>query len=133
MESATETAVNRVRVQHGLPPLVPSEVLVETARAHSEDMLRRNFFDHQDPRGRKPADRVTSAGVSWTRVTENLAMNSGQDDPVASAVEGWMDSPGHRANVLDPAVTHTGVGIAEDGEGGYTFTQLFVALRPSSR
>ena len=95
--------------------------------------MRRNFFDHEDPRGRKPADRVTSAGVSWTRVTENLAMNSGMDDPVASAVQGWMESPGHRANILDPAVTHTGVGIAEDEDGGYAFTQLFVAMRPTAR
>ena len=133
MESETEKAVNRIRVQHGLAALVSVPTLVNVARAHSADMVRRNYFDHVDPDGRHPSDRVTDAGVSWTKVSENLAMNAGMDDPVARAVQGWMESPGHRANILDSALTHTGVGIAEDGDGGYTFTQVFAALRPTSR
>jgi uncharacterized protein YkwD len=133
MEGETEKAVNRVRAQHGLRPLIPSETLIEVARAHSEDMLRRKYFDHVAPGGSRPADRVTAAGVHWLRVTENLAMNAGMDDPVEQAVRGWMDSRGHRGNILDPDVTHTGVGIAEDENGAYTFTQLFVVLRPTHR
>jgi uncharacterized protein YkwD len=132
MESEIETAVNRVRARHGLQPLQPLPALITAARGHSEDMVQRHYFDHVDPEGRRVADRVTAAGVSWSKVSENLAMNSGMEDPVARAVEGWMDSPGHRANILDPKVTHTGVGIAEDG-GGYTFTQVFAALRPTAR
>jgi hypothetical protein len=130
MESATERRQPHPRAARagGARPQRDAD---QTARAHSEDMLRRHYFDHQDPRGRKPSDRVSAAGVAWTRVTENLAMSAGMDDPVATAVEGWMDSRGHRANILDPQVTHTGVGIAEDKDGGYTFTQLFVTLRPN--
>ena len=128
MESETEKAINRVRAQHGLRPLVPLPALITVARDHSEDMVERNYFDHEDPDGRRVADRITAAGVSWSKVSENLAMNSGAEDPVARAVQGWMESPGHRKNILDPAVTHTGVGIAEDG-GAYTFTQVFAALR----
>ena len=132
METETEKAVNRVRARHGLPPLVPAPVLIQVARAHSEDMVRRHYFDHQDPDGRRAADRVTASGIKWSKVSENLAMNSGMDDPVAQAVEGWMESPGHRANILDPVVTHTGVGLAEEN-GSYTFTQVFAALRPTGR
>ena len=128
MERETENAVNRVRAQHGLRPLVPLPALITAARDHSEDMVERSYFDHEDPDGRRVADRVKAAGVSWSKVSENLAMNSGAEDPVARAVQGWMESPGHRANILDPKVTHTGVGIAEDG-GAYTFTQVFASLR----
>jgi uncharacterized protein YkwD len=133
MESETERAVNRMRLQHGLPALVPSTALTGVARAHSDDMVRRRYFDHRDPDGLKPADRVKAAGVPASRVSENLAMNAGVDDPVTRAVDGWMESPGHRRNILDPQVTHTGVGIAEDDEGGYTFTQVFAALRPAAQ
>ncbi|HEX5042400.1 MAG TPA: CAP domain-containing protein [Candidatus Polarisedimenticolaceae bacterium] len=132
MESETEKAVNRVRARHGLRSLVPDPALIRVARAHSEDMVRRHYFDHEDPEGRRAADRVTAAGISWSKVSENLAMNAGMDDPVARAVEGWMDSPGHRANILDSAVTHTGVGIAEE-DGSYTFTQVFAAPRGNGK
>jgi uncharacterized protein YkwD len=128
MEIETEKAVNRVRVRHGLTALASDPVLVRVARAHSEDMVRRHYFDHEDPDGHRVGDRVTAAGIAWSKVSENLAMNSGMDDPVARAVEGWMDSPGHRANILDSAVTHAGVGIAEE-DGGYTFTQVFASFR----
>jgi uncharacterized protein YkwD len=131
MEAEVETAINRVRARHGRDPLVPTGTLAGVARAHSQDMVRRDYFDHADPDGRKPADRVGEAGVAWTRVTENIAMNMGMDDPVSRAVEGWMDSPGHRANILDAEVTHTGVGLAERDDGGYVFTQVFVALKPA--
>jgi uncharacterized protein YkwD len=132
MESETEKAVNRVRARHGLRALVPDPALIRVARAHSEDMVRRRYFDHEDPDGRRVAERVTAAGMSWSKVSENLAMNSGMDDPVARAVDGWMDSPGHRANILDSAVTHTGVGIAEE-DGSYTFTQVFAAPRRNGK
>jgi uncharacterized protein YkwD len=132
METETEKAVNRVRARHGLRALVPDPGLIRVARAHSEDMVRRHYFDHEDRDGHRVADRVTAAGISWSKVSENLAMNSGMDDPVARAVEGWMESPGHRANILDSAVTHTGVGIAEE-DGSYTFTQVFAAPRPAGR
>lgn len=133
MEGEVERAINRLRVQHGRAPLVPSETLIEVARAHSGDMVRRDYFDHADPDGGRPADRVGKAGIAWTRVTENIAMNTGAADPVEKAVQGWMDSPGHRANILDPEATHTGVGLAEREDGGVVFTQVFVAMKPSGR
>jgi hypothetical protein len=133
MELETEKGINRIRTRHGLRPLVPHEPLSEVARAHSRHMVQGGFFDHTDPSGRKPADRVSAAGVRWLRVTENIAMNAGMEDPVEQALAGWMDSPGHRANILDPEVTHTGLGVAEGEDGRYLFTQVFAALRATER
>ena len=82
-------------------------------------MRDRGFFAHDDPDGRSPFDRAAASGLSAR--AENIAR--GQRDP-AAVMASWMNSPGHRANILDCGLTRLGVGIA-DGGGGPWWTQLF--------
>jgi len=127
MERRAVEAVNRVREEHGLRPLQMDERLTLVARTFSERMAAEGFFDHTTPDGQTTVDRVRAAGIAYRRLSENLQYNNDRD-PVPNAVRSWLESPGHRANLLDDRVTHTGIGIAFDDDGGVYFTQLF--LRP---
>jgi len=99
---------NAERAQYGHPPLQWHPQLAEVARAHSIDMVTRNFFAHNCPSGTNPGNRITQAGISWWTWAENIAR--GQQTP-AQVVASWMNSPGHRANILNPNQTHLGVGF----------------------
>ena len=119
-ESETHAQVDAYRAQQDLPPLEADELLGELARLHSEDMLAgRVPFSHDgfDERA------GTMAEAGFLASGENVAVNAGFSDPVTTAVEGWLDSPGHHDNIVGDW-THTGVGIATDGDQ-YYFTQLF--------
>lgn len=95
------------------------------ARLHSEKMARLNFFDHDGPDGNLPA-RAQASGVMWRSLAENIALNQGYDDPVGLAVDQWMHSAGHRANILRGIFTHTGIGIARAADGRIYITQVFI-------
>ncbi len=128
LERETERRINDVRREHGLSPLSKAKALVDVARDHSKDMVRRGYFAHRSPDGRGVDDRVRRRGLAFRELAENLAQNRGVDGPARVAVEGWMRSSGHRANILHPGFTRTGVGIAVDEDGMIYFTQVF--LRP---
>jgi uncharacterized protein YkwD len=96
--------------------------LAAVARAHSADMRDRGYFSHDTPEGLSPFDRAEAAGLTHARA-ENIAY--GQRD-AAAVMAGWMDSPGHRANILNCSLSTLGVGVAE-GPGGPWWTQLFGA------
>ncbi|MDN0199018.1 CAP domain-containing protein [Streptomyces sp. S.PNR 29] len=113
---------NRERARAGLPPLAPDPLLATAARAHSADMVARDFYSHTSPDGSRPWDRAAAAGATRRAIGENIAC--GQRSP-AEVVEGWMNSPGHRANILGPEFTHIGVGFAGGGRAGTYWTQLF--------
>lgn len=130
LERRTLEAVNDVRRRHGLPPLLPDSGLADVARAHSADMARRGYFDHETPEGADFADRVLAHGLTFSRVAENIQMSRGVDDPVSAAVESWMASPGHREAILEPAYERTGVGVALADDGTVYFTQLFFTAPP---
>ena len=115
--------VNAERTDQGIEALTPDDALHAVARAHSQDMIDRNFFDHTNPDGDDPFDRMTDAGITYTAAAENIQWND-FPDPVATAVDGWMNSPGHRTNILNATYTHTGMGVAVDN-GKYYFTQVF--------
>lgn len=100
---------NEFRRDHGLPALKISEVLREAAREHCAHMVRRGFFDHVDPDGRTPFDRMRAAGHQLP-AAENIAR--GQRTP-QEAMQAWIDSPGHRANLLLAAAKHLGVGARD--------------------
>jgi uncharacterized protein YkwD len=119
--------VNRIRTDNDLRALREHAELSAVARSHSEDMARRGYFAHISPGGRGPADRVRSKGISYTRVAENIQVNN-SDDPVTTAVEEWVNSPGHRRNILMSGITHTGMGVAADETGSVYFTQLFLEM-----
>ena len=117
--------VNQIREENGLEPFVYNEILAETARAHSQDMIDRNFFDHTNPDGKSPFDRMRDNGLSYSMAAENIAV--GYPSPEA-VVEGWMNSEGHRANILG-GCEELGVGLALGGSYGYYWTQCFATVR----
>ncbi|WP_327666481.1 MULTISPECIES: CAP domain-containing protein [unclassified Streptomyces] len=115
---------NRQRARAGLPPLAGDPLLATAAQAHSADMVARSFYSHTSPEGTQPWDRAAAAGARRRSIGENIAC--GQRSP-AEVVDGWMNSPGHRANILKPDFTHIGIGFAGGGPAGTYWTQLFGA------
>jgi uncharacterized protein YkwD len=122
---------NLERQTHGAPPLSVDKFLEKAAASHSEEMARLNYFDHTSPTpGRETPDvRIRLAGSNATKTGENLAMFSNFPEPELAerAVTGWMNSPGHRRNLLDPSFTHIGIGIAKGTNAQYYITQNFSA------
>ncbi|MGW0613148.1 CAP domain-containing protein [Streptomyces sp. NPDC002788] len=119
---AVTDLTNRERARAGLLPLTVDPLLTSAAQAHSTDMVARAFYAHTAPDGSRPWDRAAAAGSTRRSIGENIAC--GQRSP-AEVVEGWINSPGHRANILDPGFTHIGIGFAGGGRAGTYWTQLF--------
>lgn len=90
-------------------PVRSSAVLSEVARQHALDMARHHYFDHQDPAGRLPAERIRAAGYREQRVAENIAYGTLSID---EAIAGWLKSPGHCENVMEPRFREMGIGFA---------------------
>ncbi|MFD8388607.1 sigma-70 family RNA polymerase sigma factor [Streptomyces sp. NPDC059680] len=115
--------VNKERANVGCGPLAEDAQLQKAAQNHSDDMAARHFFDHTNPDGADPGQRITAAGYRWSTYGENIA----QGQQTASAVmESWMNSPGHRANILNCSFKDIGVGVHK-GAGGPWWTQDFGA------
>ncbi|AZS89203.1 stress protein [Streptomyces griseoviridis] len=115
---------NAERTRAGLRPLVTDPLLGVAAQAHSADMVARAFYSHTSPEGGRPWDRAAAAGSRRRSIGENIACGQRW---AAEVVEGWMNSPGHRANILKPDFTHIGVGFEGGGPAGTYWTQLFGA------
>jgi uncharacterized protein YkwD len=112
--------VNEVRAQHSLIALRPSHELAEVARAHAEDMARRNYLSHENPEGKNPLERVTAAGVTGFRLlAENIGASSVAGDRIEAIVSEWLKSHDHRENLLNPAFNTAGVAVV-DAPGGRT-------------
>jgi uncharacterized protein YkwD len=121
--SAEELAVkltNSRRAQHGCSALHIDSHLRTAARGHSKDMRVRHYFEHNSPDGKTPWDRIKAAGYSQPGA-ENIAMGYATAQAVVS---GWMNSPGHRANILNCNLKAIGIGV-EYGSGGPWWTQDF--------
>src|SRR3954468_2470184 len=121
--SAEDLAVrltNTQRAQHGCSALRIDSHLRAAARAHSKDMRVRHYFEHNSLDGRTPWDRIKAAGYSQPGA-ENIAMGYATAQAVVS---GWMNSPGHRANILNCSLKAVGIGV-EYGSGGPWWTQDF--------
>ena len=113
--------VNVERGNVGAPPVLWDDALASVAYGHSVDMDRRDFFSHTNPSGQGPGERLSAAGVTGlTMWGENIAY--GQSDP-ADVMQAWMNSTGHRNNILNPGFTHLGVGV--HGPGTIWWTQVF--------
>lgn len=119
-ESAAVRLTNVERALHGCSALRIDVRLRSAARAHSVDMHRRDYFDHNSPDGRTPWDRIKAAGYADPGA-ENIAKGYATAQAV---VQGWMNSPGHRANILNCKLTAVGIGV-EFGAGGPWWTQDF--------
>src|SRR5690606_24977833 len=111
-----------------VPPLKLSALLNQAALIHSQDMLKNNLFQHVGSDGSKVADRVTRVGYKWRTVGENVA--TGAETPEA-VVQGWLNSPGHCANMMSIGFTEMGVAFAVDrrSEAGIYWTQVFATPR----
>ena len=126
MEVEAFNLVNQQRVNNGLAALTMNEEVRAVARSHSQDMVDRHFFSHTNPDGDSPFDRLADAGITYSWAGENIAMNQGYSNPAETAVTGWMESTGHRENILRSQFTQTGMGVAESTDGEYYFTQVFI-------
>ncbi len=115
--------VNKERANAGCGPLTEDAQLNKAAQGHSDDMAARDFFDHTNPDGADPGQRITAAGYTWSTYGENIAQ--GQQTPEA-VMDSWMNSPGHRANILNCSFKDIGVGV-HTGSGGPWWTQDFGA------
>jgi uncharacterized protein YkwD len=113
--AATLCLLNEQRAAQGLDALAASPVLDRAAGAYAADMVARRFFDHVSPGGGTMLQRLKAAGWvpagAWT-IGENIAWGSGELGTPAAIVDGWMHSPGHRANILNAAFGQIGIGIA---------------------
>jgi uncharacterized protein YkwD len=131
LRDASLELVNEAREAEGLERLRLDPVLNDAARAHGRDMLERGFYDHVTPDGQDPRDRYLAAGGSTDAVVaENIARC--EDCPVPAGLddlewmhEGWMESPGHRENILMPGLSHYGFGVVDSEEGTILGVQTF--------
>ena len=113
--------VNIERQKNDLSPLSEDWQLSRVARYKSEDMRDRGYFSHTSPTYGSPFDMMRAFGISYRSAGENIA--KGQQSPEA-VVKAWMNSPGHRANILNKGFTHIGVGYAKSGN---YWTQMFIS------
>ncbi|WP_242142469.1 MULTISPECIES: CAP domain-containing protein [unclassified Bacillus cereus group] len=111
---------NAERTKQGLSALQVDNELSKVARAKSEDMQKNNYFDHNSPTYGSPFDMMKRFGISYKSAGENIAQ--GQRTP-EEVVQAWMNSEGHRANILNSNFTHIGVGHIENGN---YWTQQFI-------
>jgi len=118
---------NLVRIKNGLPPLAWDGEVCRMARAHSENMSRQGFFSHATPEGLRLRDRARLVGIiHYSVLGENIAYNQGYDDPGAFAVERWMLSPKHRANILSTEFRAMAIGSFVAPDGSVYLTQTFI-------
>lgn len=113
--------INRERIKRDISKLTLDTSLREVARLHARDMLTRGYFSHYTPEGLSPFDRMDQAHISYQFAGENLAFSPN----VEFAMEGLMNSPGHRANILDVHFRKIGVGVLDAGLYGKMFVQEF--------
>jgi uncharacterized protein YkwD len=124
-EAQVLTLVNQQRANAGCGAVTADSRLTSAARAHSADMANRNYFDHVTPEGVDPGTRITKAGYKWSAYGENIA--EGYPDP-QSVMTGWMNSPGHKANILNCNFKNLGVGLAYNSKHTAYWTQDFGRL-----
>jgi uncharacterized protein YkwD len=118
---------NEARVRNGLPPFEWDADICRMARSHSENMSRLNFFSHVTPDGLRIRDRARAAGIPTYKVLgENIAYNQGYEDPGAFAVERWMASDKHRANILSTEFRAMAIGMYVAPDGSVFLTQTFI-------
>ena len=118
-ESEVVRLVNEIRISHGLKPLTEDWQLSRVARYKSQDMRDLGYFSHTSPTYGSPFEMMKNFGITYRTAGENIA--KGYSTPKA-VVDAWMNSPGHRANILNSSYTHIGVGYVTSGN---YWTQMF--------
>ncbi|MDT8903694.1 CAP domain-containing protein [Anaeroselena agilis] len=113
--------LNADRAKNGLSPVRANTRLAALAGDYAQDMINRNYFAHNNPEGQSPFDRMRARGISFGYAGENLAINTS----VAAAEQAFMNSPGHRANILNPHYTQVGIGVRYSRSGSVYVVQEF--------
>ncbi len=113
--------LNSQRVKNGVAPLSLDSKISTVAEAYAMDMWKRQYFSHYNPEGQTVVDRFSIAGIPYQIVGENLALAPTEQ----SAMAGLMNSPGHRANILDSEFHKVGIGVVDNGIYGKIFVQEF--------
>ncbi|PBH56200.1 sporulation protein [Clostridioides difficile] len=115
--------VNIERAKAGLNPLTLDSSISNVATKKSQDMIDNNYFSHNSPTYGSPFDMLKKFGISYKTAGENIAM--GQKTP-KEVVNAWMNSEGHRKNIMNPNFSKIGVGVAQKSGGSIYWTQIFV-------
>lgn len=122
-EKQVATLVNQERKKAGLSPLQLDTKLSDVARTKSKDMMTKGYFDHQSPTYGSPFDMMKQFGITYRAAGENIA--KGQQTP-EEVMNSWMNSSGHRANILSANFTAIGVGFVKGSDGTTYWTQMFI-------
>jgi uncharacterized protein YkwD len=113
--------VNKERTSRGLKELIFDDSLRDVGRSHCEDMFKRGYFSHYTLEGLSPSDRINQAGITYADVGENISLSPNTD----IAMQGLMNSPGHKANILFTGFGKVGIGVIDGGIYGEMFCQEF--------
>ncbi len=114
LRAAILCLLNEEREAAGLPPLARDPVLERAATDHARDMGRRSFYAHENPSGLSPDQRMREAGFDGQTSGENIHWGVGSNATPARIMRDWMESPGHRENILRPSFTRVGIGFASE-------------------
>ncbi len=121
-ELETFNLINQQRLNNGLPALKVDQELQKVARVKAQDMVDNNYFAHESPTYGTPFNMMKNYGISYTSAGENIAGNSSN----SAAVTAWMNSSGHRANILNSNYTHTGLAVVSSPKYGKIYVQMFI-------
>ena len=114
LADAIHCLLNAERAKQGLPPVERDPTLERAAQAHAEDMGRRRFYAHENPTGLTPDQRMRKAGFDGRTTGENIHWGVGHHATPARITRDWMNSPGHRENILRPVFTRVGIGVGAE-------------------
>jgi uncharacterized YkwD family protein len=114
--------INNQRTQNGLSALKIDSEVQKVARIKAQDMVNNNYFSHTSPTYGSPFDMLKSYKVSYNTAGENIAGNSSN----SGAVNAWMNSSGHRANILNKSFNYTGIGVVNSPKYGKVYVQMFI-------
>lgn len=114
--------INAKRTANGLSPLNIDNELQNVARVKAKDMVDNNYFSHNSPTYGTPFNMMKNFGISYKTAGENIAGNSSNQ----GAVEAWMNSEGHRANILNGSYNYTGVAVVKSTKYGKIYVQMFI-------
>ena len=114
--------INKQRTDNGLQMLKVDDEVQRLARIKAQDMVNNNYFSHESPTYGSPFDMLKSFKISYKSAGENIAGNSSN----SGAVNAWMNSSGHKANILNSSFNHTGIGVVSSPKYGKVYVQVFI-------
>lgn len=114
--------INEQRTKNGLSALKIDSEVQNVARIKAQDMVNNNYFSHTSPTYGSPFDMLNSFKVSYKTAGENIAGNSSN----SAAVTAWMNSSGHKANILNSSFNYTGIGVVNGSKYGKIYVQMFI-------